>query len=139
MLRDWPFSAVREEPAAGRAARRTPLRLSGQPPHPAQVEGRAGERHFHAHFAQAPQPEASHAALLFQNADHRFHQRLASPVTSPSRRTAQPRPQATRGRRLRHGFQRSGPTNANQTIHIGSYSIVQQNSYYCGYVLVNGQ
>lgn len=31
-----------------------------------------------------------------------------------------------------------GPTNANQTWHIGSYSIVQQVSIYCDHVLVNG-
>ncbi|MGH9376220.1 MAG: hypothetical protein ACRD1J_08660, partial [Terriglobia bacterium] len=31
-----------------------------------------------------------------------------------------------------------GPTNANQTWHIGSYSIVQQISLYCDHVLVNG-
>jgi hypothetical protein len=32
-----------------------------------------------------------------------------------------------------------GPTNANQTWYIGSFSIVQQLSYYCSKVLVNGQ
>jgi hypothetical protein len=32
----------------------------------------------------------------------------------------------------------AGPTNANQTWHLSTYSIVQQISYYCGKVLVNG-
>jgi hypothetical protein len=32
----------------------------------------------------------------------------------------------------------AGYTNANQTAHIGSYSIVQHISYYCDHVLVNG-
>ncbi len=33
----------------------------------------------------------------------------------------------------------AGYTNADQTIHIGSYSITQHNSYYCDHVLVNGK
>jgi hypothetical protein len=33
----------------------------------------------------------------------------------------------------------AGYTLANQTVHIGPYSIVQHITYYCNKVLVNGQ
>ncbi|HEY6249434.1 MAG TPA: hypothetical protein VI685_05710 [Candidatus Angelobacter sp.] len=34
---------------------------------------------------------------------------------------------------------KAGPTNANQTWHVGPLSIVQQVSYNCDHINVNGQ
>ena len=53
-----------------------------QPPHAGEVEGRAHQRHFDSHFAQTAQPEAPQPALLFQDSDHRFDQRLALAIAS---------------------------------------------------------
>jgi hypothetical protein len=41
--------------------------------------------------------------------------------------------------RVNNACTTGGPTNANQTWHIGTYAIVQQISYYCNHVTVNGQ
>jgi len=48
MVLDSPFSVVAEGRAEGLSARLTPVWFSAQPPHPAQVEGRAGQRHLNA-------------------------------------------------------------------------------------------
>ena len=40
--------------------------------------------------------------------------------------------------RVNNACTTGGPTNANQTVHVGSASIVQQLGYYCDHVTVNG-
>jgi hypothetical protein len=41
--------------------------------------------------------------------------------------------------RVNNACTTGGPTNATQTVHVGSASITQQLSYYCDHITVNGQ
>jgi hypothetical protein len=41
--------------------------------------------------------------------------------------------------RINNACTTGGPTNANQSVHVGSSVIVQNISYYCDRITVNGQ
>src|SRR3990170_708722 len=58
-------------------------------PQAGKVEGGNGQRQLDRHFCQAPPTEPPHSALLFQDPDHRFHDRLAPLVDGTPGRVAQ--------------------------------------------------
>ena len=75
------------------------VRASGGLPRPVQgwfrapqageVKGRCGQRELHRDLRQAPTPELSHAALFFQDSEHRFHDLLSQGVSGATSDGAQ--------------------------------------------------
>src|SRR5215831_10259313 len=74
-----PLSSPAPWPPSGLGLTGLPRSRSGVP-HPGQVIGRSRQRHLDRHFLQSSASELPHPTLLFQYAEDRFNQSLASPI-----------------------------------------------------------
>src|SRR5215471_3540219 len=89
-----PLSSPAPWPPSGLGLTGLPRSRSGVP-HPGQVIGRSRQRHLDRHFLQSSASELPHPTLLFQYAEDRFNQSLASPIGRAPQRATQLLPHAS--------------------------------------------